>query len=162
MGMTAPTTIFDKLLARRDAERAARTGRKLKISEDEAVLETNRHGTMRWYLYPGSPHASNSLIFCRYEIPPGSRTGKQRLQGNLVAFALTGYGRAVVDGKEHAWEATDLIALPPLEEGHEFQVFNDSDEVAKLLVVEPNMIDLFGVDRGSGFEQLEDAPEEGV
>jgi hypothetical protein len=158
---TGGSSILDQIVQRRDEERQLRTGWKLCIGEDDAVLEHNRQGTMRWYLYPGDGSASNSLIFYRYEIPPHSHTGKQLVQGNLIAFPLNGYGRVLITDREHAWSAEDLIALPPLTEGHEFQIFNDSDETAKVLVCQPNFHDLFGIDQGSGFEQLEDAPQEG-
>jgi hypothetical protein len=158
---TGGGTILDRIIERRDEERRLRKGWKLRIGEDDAVLEHNRQGTMRWYLYPGDGSASNSLIFYRYEIPPHSRTGKQKVQGNLVAFPLTGHGRVLIGDREHTWWAEDLIALPPLQEGHEFQIINDSDDLAKVLVCQPNFHDLFGIDQGSGFEQLENAPEEG-
>jgi len=40
------------------------------------------------------------------------------------------------------------------------QHFNiDATQAAKLLVAEPNWVDVWGVDIGSGFEMLEPAPE---
>lgn len=160
--MTESGDLLNSLLARRDRERGERERAKLRISAEEAVVETNRNGTMRWYLHPDVPGAAiNSTIVYRHEIPPHGATGKQRVQGNVVSFVVQGRGRTVVNGVEHHWEAGDVIGLPPLLDGVVVQHFNDADEEALLITAEPNLVDAFGVDMGSGFEQLEDAPQGG-
>lgn len=162
MATSRDETFFDRVLRRRDREREQRKGGALKISAADAPVETNRHGTMRWYLHPDIPGAAiKSTIVYRYEIPPGGATGKQRHQGNVVSHVVQGHGRTVVDGREHHWAAGDVINLPPLRDGVVYQHFNDSDVEALLITAEPNYLDVFGVDGGSGLEQLEDVPAPG-
>lgn len=161
--MTEDRTLLDSLLERRDHERERLQGAKLSIAEEDAILEVNANGTMRWYLHPHVSGACiNSMIVYRHEIPPGGSTGKQRVQGNLVSYVVQGSGRTVLDGVEHTWEAGDVIGIPPRLLGVTIQHHNDSDVVAYLITAEPNLIDAFGVDMGSGFEQLEAAPSEGA
>lgn len=151
------STLFDRLLHRRDLERQAGKAAKVIVSEDEATFEVNRQSPMRWYVHPNASDITHrSLIVYRYEIPPHSRTGKQKSQGNVVSYVLSGSGRTVANGIHHHWEAGDLVALPPLEDGVVFQHFNDSDETAMLISAEPNLLSAFGVDMGCGLEQLED------
>ena len=155
------TTFFDQILERRDRERVRDRAGAVKISAAEALLETNRQGTMRWYMHPDLPGSCmRSSIVYRYEIPPGGATGKQRVQGNIVSFVVQGSGRTVVNGVEHPWGQGDVIGIPPVQNGIVFQHFNDSDVEAQLITCEPNFLDTFSVDMGSGFEQLEDAPTE--
>lgn len=152
-------TFLDQIFARRDEERDRNQRGLILVSEDDALLETNRQGTMRWYLHPDLPgRRIRSTIAYRYEIPPGGATGKQRVQGNIISLVVSGHGRTTVDGVEHEWSAGDVIGLPPRRDGLVVQHFNDSDEVALLMTAEPNYLDAFGVDLGSGFEQIEDAP----
>lgn len=161
MEPTTPT-FLDEVFARRDRERARDRAGLINVTEDDALLETNRHATMRWYLHPDLPgRRIRSTIAYRYEIPPGGATGKQRVQGNIISFVVSGHGRTVVDGVEHEWAAGDVIGLPPRRDGLVVQHFNDSDEVAMLMTAEPNYLDAFGVDLGCGFEQIEDAPNNG-
>ena len=52
-----------------------------------------------------------------------------------------------------------VLNLPTKKDGIIIQHFNTSeDQPAKFLVVEPNLFAATGVDRGCGFEQLENAP----
>lgn len=154
-------TLLDKLFERRDEERRAQKGKRVVVREEDAVLETNRQGVMRWYLHPDKEDACiKSLIVYRYEIPANGHTGKQRVQGNLAGYCIKGYGRVVVDGVSHEWEGGDVIGLPPMREGHEIQVFNESDDEAQILFAQPNFMAIFGVDYGAGFEQIEEAGEQ--
>jgi gentisate 1,2-dioxygenase len=94
------------------------------------------------------------------EIPPSSRSGKQLLQGGRFHYVLEGKGRTIIDDTRHDWEKGDVILLPVKSHGVIHQHFNiDSNQPAKLLVAEPNWVDVWGVDIGSGFEMLEPAPE---
>lgn len=151
-------TLLDQLFEQRDEERRSLKEKRIVVREEDATLEHNRQGTMRWYLHPANDDACiKSLVVYRYEIPPRSCTGKQRLQGNLAAYCISGYGHVDVDGVSHEWEERDVIALPPMREGHELQVFNDSDGEAQIIFAQPNFMAIYGVDFGAGFEQLEDA-----
>lgn len=157
--MTDDGTLLGALFARRDRERRERVGSRLSIIEADARYEKNAQGAMRWYLHPDMPGACiDSMIVYRYEIPPHGATGRQRVQGNVVSYVLTGFGHTVVNDVTHDWEAGDVIAFPPLMRGIEFQHFNDSSEEVQLITAEPNLVGVYGVDLGSGFEQLEDAP----
>lgn len=157
----AEGTLLDKLFERRNRERSSQEKKKIVIREEDATLEHNRQGTMRWYLHPDSDDACiKSLVVYRYEMPPGSHTGKQRVQGNLAAYCISGYGHVIVDGVSHEWEAGDVIGLPPMREGHELQLFNDSQGEARVIFAQPNFMAIYGIDFGCGFEQLEDASSE--
>jgi gentisate 1,2-dioxygenase len=156
-------TLLDHLFHRRDEERRVRAGARKSVREEDAVLEENRNGRMRWYLHPDLDGSCiNCLIVYRHEIPPHSATGLQRAQGNIASYVVSGFGRSVVNGQEHQWKAGDVLGLPPLLNGVTYQHFNESDEEALLITAEPNLIDAFGVDMGSGFEQIEDAPTQGA
>jgi quercetin dioxygenase-like cupin family protein len=158
--LTSNETLLDSLLARRDEERQRSQGAKFLIAEEDARLEENRNGRMRWYLHPDLPGACiNSMLVYRHEIPPGGRTGLQKIQGNVVSYVVQGSGRSIVNGVEHRWAEGDVIALPPLLHGVTVEHHNDSSEQALLITAEPNLLDAFGVDMGSGFEQVADAPE---
>lgn len=151
-------TLLDKLYQRRDEERRSQDGKKVVVREEDGILEENRQGTMRWYLHPDRDDTCiKSLLVYRYELAPNAHTGKQKVQGNLAGYCITGFGRVVVDGLSHEWEGGDVIGLPPMREGHEIQIFNDSEGEAQILFAQPNFMAIFGVDCGAGFEQLEDA-----
>jgi hypothetical protein len=66
----------------------------------------------------------------------------------------------MLDGVKHAWSKDDVLNLPIRGPGIVVQHFNtDPKNPAKFVAVEPNWFACTSVDRGSGFEQLEDAPE---
>lgn len=123
--------------------------------------EFNRQGKMKWYLHPAlTDRAIRSLVIFMQEIPPLSRTGKQRHQGGLVHYILEGRGHTILNGEKHEWEAGDFVVLPTLPDGVEYQHFNtDPDKPVLFIAAQANLFDALGVDMGSGFEQLEDAPE---
>lgn len=116
---------------------------------------------MRWYLHPAIEDvALRTLLFYHQEIPPGSRSGRQKCQGSIIFHVLEGQGYTVLDGIKHPWRAGDVINLPLREEGVVYQHFNtDPDQRVLLIGCEPNLVDALGVDKGSGFEELEPAPE---
>ena len=94
------------------------------------------------------------------EIPAGSHTGKQKIQGGVVHYVIKGKGYTIMDGVRHDWEAEDLINLPINPEGVTYQHFNlDPEEPALLLSVHNNFDESLGVDMGAGLEQIEDAPD---
>jgi len=157
----AQTNFWDELLAMRDRQREQiRKGIQV-IKEKDLPVESNRQGLMRWYMHPAiRDTALNTLMFFQQEIPPGSRSGRLKFQGGQVLMILEGCGYTLVDGVKHAWEAGDVINLPLRAKGIIVQHFNtDPEQPAKFVAAEPNWFDCTFVDRGCGFEQLEDAPE---
>ena len=152
---------WDELLAIRDRQRE-QTRRGLQvIKEKELPLEVNRQGLMRWYLHPAIRDTALSvLMFFQQEIPPGSRSGRLKFQGGQVMMILEGQGYTTIDGVKHPWQAGDVLNLPLRADGIIVQHFNtDPNNPAKFVAAEPNWFECTTVDRGSGFEQLEDAPE---
>jgi quercetin dioxygenase-like cupin family protein len=83
-----------------------------------------------------------------------------KFQGGQVIYVIAGRGYTLLDGVKHPWAAGDVINLPLRRGGIVVQHFNEDPETpARFLAVEPNLFACTSVDRGSGFEQLEDAPE---
>lgn len=157
----AQKNYWNDLLAIRDRQRVQmRTGIQV-IKEADLPLEANRQGLMRWYMHPSiKDTALSTMIFYQQEIPPGSRSGRVKFQGGQVILILEGKGYTLVDGVKHSWDAGDVLNLPLRPRGIIVQHFNtDPNVTAKFVATEPNWTDCTFVDRGSGFEQLEDAPE---
>lgn len=159
--LTHDRSLFDQLLELRDSQRQEQSTATRTVRGSDLPLEVNRHGLMRWYLHPAtSGLATRALIYFIQEIPPASRSGKQRHQGDVVHYVLDGEGYTEIDGQPHPWAAGDVIVLPLKGEGVVFQHFNASPtRRARLISVQANLIDALGVDLGSGFEELEPAPE---
>ena len=157
----AQTNFWGELLALRDQQRDRMHNGIQVIKEKDLPLETNRQGVMRWYLHPGiKDTALSTLMFFQQEIPPRSRSGRIKFQGGQVIMVTEGRGYTLVDGVKHEWEAGDVINLPLRARGIIVQHFNtDPDKPARFVAAEPNWFECLFVDRGSGFEQLEDAPE---
>ena len=157
----AETNYYDELLALRDTQRERiRHGIQV-IKEADLPVETNRQGLMRWYLHPSiKDTAISSYMFFQPEIPPGSRSGRLKFQGNQVMLILEGTGYTTIDGVKYPWKTGDLVSLPLRTDGIVVQHFNtDPEKPAKFIATEANWFECTSVDRGSGFEQLEDAPE---
>jgi gentisate 1,2-dioxygenase len=116
---------------------------------------------MRWYMHPALDDvALRTLLLYVQEIPPGSRSGRQKCQGSIVFYVLEGRGYTILDSQRHAWKAGDVINLPIRLEGITYQHFNADPEHRALLVgAEPNLVDVLGVDKGAGFDEVEPAPE---
>jgi len=157
----AQTNFWDELIALRDRQREQMRGGVQVIKQAELPLESNRQGLMRWYLHPAIEDTVLSVfLFYQQEIPPGSRTGRLKFQGGQVIIILEGKGYTVLDGVKHHWQAGDVLNLPLRGNGIIVQHFNtDPDKMARFVAAEPNWFECATVDRGSGFEQLEDAPE---
>jgi len=152
---------WDDLLAIRDRQREQyRDGTQI-IKESELPLEVSRQGLMRWYLHPAIKDTCLSvLMFFQQEIPPGSRSGRLKFQGGQVMMITEGRGYTVIDGVKHPWKAGDVVNLPLRANGIIVQHFNsDQQQPARFVAVEPNWVEGVSMDRGCGFEQLEDAPE---
>jgi hypothetical protein len=152
---------WDDLLAIRDRQREQYRDGIQVIKESELPLEISRQGLMRWYLHPAIKDTCLSvLMFFQQEIPPGSRSGRLKFQGGQVMMITEGRGYTTIDGVKHAWKAGDVVNLPLRANGIIVQHFNsDQQQPARFVAVEPNWVEGVSVDRGCGFEQLEDAPE---
>jgi hypothetical protein len=157
----AETNYWGELIALRDRQRAERKGGMQVLKLRDLPLETNRQGLMRWYMHPEIKDTVLSTYLCfEQEIPPGSRSGRLKFQGGQVIYVIAGRGYTLLDGVKHPWEEGAVINLPLRRGGIVVQHFNeDPDNAARFLAVEPNLYACTSVDRGSGFEQLEDAPE---
>ena len=159
----AETNFWDQLLALRDQQRAQKQTAIQVVKGSKIPPEVNRQGVMRWYMHPAiTDTILMTHLFFEQEIPPGSRSGMLKFQGEQVIYILEGKGYTLIDGVKHQWEAGDVLNLPLRKQGITVQHFNeDPDKPAKFVAAEPNLYACTSVDRGSGFEQIEDAPEEG-
>jgi hypothetical protein len=157
----AEKNFWGELLALRDRQRADRKGGMQVLKRRDLPLEANRQGFMRWYMHPEIKDTVLSTYMCfEQEIPPSSRSGRVKFQGGQVIYVIAGRGYTLLDGVKHPWAAGDVINLPLRRGGIVVQHFNEDPETpARFLAVEPNLFACTSVDRGSGFEQLEDAPE---
>ncbi len=152
---------FDELLKQRDKYREDVKNAFAVIGENMVPLENNRMGLMRWYIHPSMNNIGirTQLVWVQ-EIPPGSRSGKLKSQGGQINIVLEGLGYTIIDGERYDWEQFDALFIPLLPEGTVYQHFNtDPEKWAKFLCSEPNLFDALGVDKGSGFEILEDSPD---
>jgi len=152
---------LEELFAQRDQWRGLLRKAISLVEGKKLKWEVNRQGKMRWYLHPNILTTSlRSLLVFMQEIPPGSRSGKQRHQGGIVHYVLKGRGYTVINGQRHDWEAGDTISLPVLPDGIEYQHFNaDSASPVLFIAAQANLGDPLGVDMGSGLEQIENCPE---
>ena len=160
-GRLAQTNYWNELMALRDRQREQRKAAVQVVRLSELPLENNEQGLMRWYLHPAiTDTILSTLSIFRQEIPPGSRSGRLKFQGAQILFIVAGRGHTILDGVRHAWEAGDVVSLPCKRDGIVVQHFNDDPETtAVFMAVEPNLFAATSVDRGCGFEQLDDAPE---
>lgn len=151
-------TLYDRLLDLRDEQRKARLDEPVVISGAAIDWEDTSNGRMRWYLHPsvdGPPRAYNAYTL---QVSSRHKSGRQRMQGGMLLYLLQGQLITTVNGEVCSWREGDLLALPILREGVEFQHFNIKDEgSATLLAVEANTAASLGVDKGSGFELTDSA-----
>ncbi len=152
---------FSELLTMRDQYRANVKNATMVLTGDELPLEVNPMGLYRWFLHPSMKNAAiRTQLVSMQEIAPDRPSGKMKTQGGQVHIVLEGRGYTVIDGVRHDWEQFDAIFLPLMSDGTIHQHFNsDPDNWAKLICSEPNLFDSLGVDRGSGFEVLENSPD---
>jgi hypothetical protein len=157
----AEVNYWDALIAMRDRQREERRDGIQVIKQSDLPQEPNRQGLMRWYMHPDiRDTALSTLMFFEQEIPPDSRSGKLKFQGGQVMIILEGKGYTTVNGVKHEWKAGDVLNLPLRANGIIIQHFNPDPAVpAKFVAAEPNFFECTTVDRGCGFEQIEDAPE---
>jgi gentisate 1,2-dioxygenase len=152
---------WNDLLEMRDRQREQVRNGMAVIKQADLPQESNRQGTMRWYMHPSiKDTVLSTLLFFEQEIPPGSRSGRIKFQGGQVLMILEGRGYTTVDGVKHPWKGGDVVNLPLRTRGIVVQHFNtDPKEKVRFVATEPNWFACTTVDRGSGFEQIEDAPE---
>lgn len=153
--------LFDELFRMRDEYRENVKHSIMVIDGENVPLERNRMGLHRWFLHPSMKNiAIRTQLVWVQEIPPGSRSGKMKSQGGQIHIVFEGNGYTVIDGVRHDWEQYDAIFIPLSQDGTIHQHFNpDPNNWARLICSEPNLFDALGVDRGSGFEMLEDSPD---
>lgn len=154
-------TKYQELIELRDRERARIAGSSVCVKGRDLPLEVNPQGMLKWYMHPNIDSTAHKFImFYSQEIPPASRSGKQRTQGGIVFVVVEGTGYTVIDGQRYDWKQNDVVQLPIKPDGVIFQHFNASEKAGALLIAaEPNLMATTGVDRACGFEQLEAAPE---
>ncbi|MBI2987031.1 MAG: hypothetical protein HYY45_09715 [Deltaproteobacteria bacterium] len=156
-----PVNYFSELIRLRDEYREDTKDASPVINGEAIPLENNAMGLIRWYLHPSMKKIPirTQLVWVQ-EISPGSRSGKLKSQGGQISIVLEGRGYTIIDGVRTDWKQFDALFHPLLPEGTVIQHFNsDPKEWAKLLCSEPNFVDSMGVDKGSGFEILEDSPD---
>lgn len=152
---------WEELLRLRDQQREHLKTAVTIVKGKDVPLERNRQGLMRWYLHPAiKDTVIRSLIIFIQEIPPGSRSGRVKFQGGQVIHVLEGRGHTILDGVRYDWAAGDTVNLPLKKQGIVVQHFNDdAQKTARFVACEVNWVDCVGVDRGSGFEQIEVSPD---
>jgi hypothetical protein len=158
---TRDDNLLEWLFELRDRQRAKKEGAAWLIKGKDLPLERNRQGQMRWFLHPALENiALRSMLFFRQEIPPGGRTGVQRVPGGSVLYILSGRGHTLLDSERHDWVAEDVVNLPIRIGGTVIQHVNDDPhEPAVFIQADVNTVDSLGVDRGATFEQIEPAPD---
>jgi hypothetical protein len=159
----AQRSFFDEIMALRDHQRILRESAEWAVKGDELPWELNRQGYMRWYMAPTMDDiVMSTYVMYLQKIPPRSRSGKQLTQGQQLAFiwrAASPGGHSIIDGVRYDWEHWDILQIPVRVKGCIVQHFNDSDEDVEIMFCSLNQVYSASVDRGSGFEQLEDCPE---
>lgn len=154
---------FDEMVALRDRQRDLKKTAEWVVKSEEVPWEVNRQGYMKWYMAPTMEDiVLSTYIMYVQRIPAHSRSGKQLTQGQQLGFiwkATSPGGHSIIDGERYEWDQWDIVLIPIRTKGCVVQHFNDSDEDIEILFCSLNQVYSAGVDRGSGFEQLEDCPE---
>lgn len=79
-----------------------------------AMFSTNGHALGDVRVFERFTVGPVSALTCRsLEVPPGGRTAEIRRIPLLTMFVLEGSGTSVQDGDEHAFEAQDVVLVPP-------------------------------------------------
>ena len=153
--------LWSELVALRDEQRADRATAVQVVRGKDLPQESNPMGLMRWYMHPALRDiVLKTLSIYEQELPPRGRSGRLQFQGGQIMFIIEGTGYTLIDGVKYPWKPRDVLNLPTKKDGIVVQHFNPGeDKPARFLVVEPNLFAATGVDRGCGFEQLENAPD---
>lgn len=152
---------WGKLFELRDKDRNNKKNALSVIAGKDLPWEVNTQGIMRWYLHPlMEDTVVNPFLFYEQEIPPLSRSGRVKTSGGQIFYIWEGKGYTVLDGVKHYWEPDAVVQIPLRPAGVIYQHFNiDPQNPVRLFSAEPNTVGALGMDRGSGFEQLENCPE---
>jgi quercetin dioxygenase-like cupin family protein len=152
--------MFDKLIELRNLQRTRLQQGTWLIRGEELPWELNEHGKMQWYLHPCIAYSSvQTNIFYKQEIPVGSRSGLQKHGGDIVFYILQGEGYTEVNGVKHHWKKNDVMTLPLFPEGVVYRHVNTGSEPIVFIGMERNFVHSVGVDRQSGFEEMQPCPE---
>lgn len=153
--------LWSELIALRDEQRADRASAIQVVRLRDLPQESNAQGLMRWYMHPGLRDIIlKTLSIYEQTLPPRGRSGRLQFQGGQILFIIEGVGYTLIDGVKYPWKPRDVLNLPTKKDGIIVQHFNTDDaKPARFLVVEPNLFAATGVDRGCGFEQLENSPD---
>ena len=147
---------FDELLRLRDRQRQVAQKQPIVIKDRDVPWEENQHGKMKWFMHPCFESAWNAYVLYSQRLDPGWKSGLQRCQGGVLFYGLEGSVRTRVNGECYEWGSGDLLTLPILRDGVEYQHLNlDKSSNATFLACEINTAHSLGVDKGSGFEELE-------
>jgi gentisate 1,2-dioxygenase len=157
----AKTNFFDEIIKLRDEQRSQRANAVQVVHRRDLPEEKNALGLMRWYMHPAIKDIMlSTLNIYEQTIAARSHSGRLQFQGGQIIFVVEGAGYTMIDGVKHVWKARDVLNLPLKKDGIIVQHFNPSEAgSARLLVVDPNLLAATTVDRGCGFEVLEEAPE---
>ncbi len=152
---------WETLFELRDKDRKNKENALSVIPGAELPWETNRQGIMRWYLHPiMEDTVVNPYMIYVQQIPPGSRSGQVKSQGSQIFYIWKGKGHTVLNEAKYSWETGTVIQIPLRPLGVVYQHFNDDgNNPVWLISVEANTVGALGMDRGSGFEQLQNCPE---
>ena len=151
---------WNELMALRDEQRQEKSSGIQVVRRKDLPAELNSQGIMRWYMHPAIKDiVLSTLAIYEQVIPPDSRSGRLQFQGGQIIFVVEGSGYTTIDGVKYKWKPRDVLNLPLKKEGIIVQHFNNGEGEARLLVVEPNLYAATSVDRGCGFEQLEQSPD---
>lgn len=155
----AKRNLLDELIALRDRQRELKKKEIKLVKGEKLPWEKNKLGRIRWYLHPAlDDTAIRSLILFVQEIPPGGRTGRFKFQGGQSIYIWEGKGYSIIDGVKHTWQEGDVVNLPMRRDGVIVQHFNDdASRRVRFVACELNLADCLGVDRGCGFEIIEEA-----
>jgi quercetin dioxygenase-like cupin family protein len=84
------------------------------IRMKDTPLERTRMGMSRWYVTHWSKTPGQTLDLMTMEIEPGGHTGEHRHVFEELVYVQSGRGYDTHGDTRHAWEAGDLICVPPM------------------------------------------------
>jgi quercetin dioxygenase-like cupin family protein len=121
------------------------------IRSTDTPWEDTRFGRLRFYISNWTEMAGRSLDVMALQVEPGGHSGKHLHIFEEMLLVRRGRGHDLHGETRHAWEAGDIICVPPMTE---HQHCNDGDDTAELLSVWPNYLttELLG-----GIHHIEDA-----
>ena len=151
--------LFDELIDLRDEQRKGQEKAVWLIKGKDIPFENSKLGKLRWYMHAKlkSPCINTLMIYVQ-DIEPEGRSGRVHHPGNQVIYIMKGEGYTMIDGEKYHWAKGDVVQIPLRVTGCVVQHFNTSKDVtSRFVACEPNTMESIGVDRGSGFELLENA-----